>query len=115
MEEQRDQALKNTPGKDYLGINMPPQIFKDAKGTTIEKQISRNVAVTFGQDTIDRYLGLITALFAAKTDAFKPTVSPNRVRSVIVYTSETANAMRTGMPPSIPPYSRTDSSIRLID
>lgn len=109
MEKQRDEAQKKSPGKDYLGITMPPQIFKDAKGTTIEKSISRNVSVKFGKDTIVRYLGLLTDLLKSKSDAFKPTISPNRVRSVILLTSELTNAMRSGMPPSIPSYSRTHS------
>lgn len=86
---------------------MPPQIFKDAKGKTIEKKVQRNVNDKFEKKVVDKFLGLLTDLFGAKTNAFKPTVSPACTRSVIVLTSELTNAMRTGMPPSIPSYSRS--------
>lgn len=132
VDQSKDEVIKKMNGKTkpYYNLKMPPQIFKDAKGTTAienvfrgapplfalftisfpgkttEKEVVRIVHADFDKKVVTSYLNFLTDLLEVKSAKFAPTVAPSKCRSVILLTSELRNSMRAGMPPSIPSYSR---------
>jgi len=91
---------------EWRTINLPEALFKDKLGQVHARAPHKVVSRSFGEATVEAYKAMLERLLVTAGDTATSGM-PANTTAIVVHSPELQNVIRTGVPPSIPAYSKS--------